>query len=44
MNTPAAFQAYINLALCKYMDQFVVTYLDDIVVYSDTVKEHMQHV
>ena len=44
MNAPAAFQAYINLILCKYIDQFVVAYLDNIVMYSDTVKEHMQHV
>ena len=26
------------------MNQFVIAYLDNIVVYSDTVKEHMQHV
>ena len=44
VNAPAAFQAYINLALCKYMDQFVVAYFDNIVVYSDIVKEHTQHV
>ena len=44
INTPAAFQAYINLTLCKYMNQFVVTYFDNIVVYSDSVEEHMQHV
>ena len=44
MNAPAGFQVYINLALHKYMDQFVVVYLNNIVVYSDTVKEHTQHV
>ena len=37
MNAPTAFQTYINLALHEYMDQFVV-------VYSDTSKEHTQHV
>ena len=42
--TPAAFQAYINLALCKYMDQFVVAYLNNIVIYSDTIEEHTQNV
>ena len=44
VNAPAAFQAYINLTLRKYIDQFVVAYLDDIIVYLDTVKEHTQHV
>ena len=44
MNASAAFQAYINLTLCEYIDQFVVAYLDGIVVYSDTVEEHTQHI
>ena len=44
VNAPAAFQAYINLTFCEYMDQFVVAYLDNIMVYSDIVKEHTQHV
>ena len=39
-----AFQAYINLILCEYMDQFVMTYLNNIVVYSDTNEEHTQHI
>ena len=43
MNAPVAFQAYINLALCEYMDQFVVAYFDNIVVYSDTIEEYTQH-
>ena len=44
MNAPVAFQAYINLALCEYINQFVVAYLNNIVVYSDIIEEHMQHV
>ena len=44
MNVPATFQANINLALCEYIDQFVIAYFNDIVVYLDTVNEHMQHV
>ena len=44
INAPAAFQAYINLALCKYINQFVVAYLNNIVVYLDTNKEYTQHV
>ena len=38
------FQAYINLTLCEYIDQFVVAYLDNIVVYLDTVKKYTQHI
>lgn len=34
VNVPAAFQAYINLALRKYLDVFVIAYLDDLVIYS----------
>jgi hypothetical protein len=32
-NAPATFQAYINNVLRKYLDVFVVVYLDDILVY-----------
>ena len=40
VNAPAAFQAYIKLILCEYMNQFVVAYLDNIVVYLDTIEKH----
>ena len=39
-----AFQAYINLAFCEYMNQFVIAYFNNIVVYSNTVEEHTQHI
>ena len=44
VNAPAAFQAYINLALREYTDIFVLAYLDDIVVYSEREEDHTGHV
>jgi hypothetical protein len=43
-NTPATFQSYINATLWPYLDVFVIAYLDDIVVYSNMVEEHREHV
>jgi hypothetical protein len=34
----------MNDTLMNYLDEFVVTYLDDIIVYSNNKKEHIQHV
>jgi len=41
MNTPVSFQVYINDILYKFLDQFCVTYLNDILIYSDTYEEHV---
>jgi hypothetical protein len=43
-NAPAAFQSYINATLRPYLDVFVIAYLDDIVIYSNTAEEHREHV
>ena len=43
-NAPATFQAYINNVLRKYLDVFVVVYLDDILVYSKTYDDHVRDV
>ena len=42
-NAPAIFQAYINKALTGYIDVFCVIYLDDILVYSDSLSDHKIH-
>jgi hypothetical protein len=44
INALATFQAYINNVLRKYLDVFIVVYLDDILIYSKTYEEHVQHV
>jgi hypothetical protein len=43
-NAPATCQEMINDALRQYLDIFVIAYLDDILVYSVILEEHVQHV
>jgi hypothetical protein len=42
-NAPAGFQRFIFDVLEEYLDIFVMAYLDDILVFSKTLKEHIQH-
>ncbi len=42
-NVPATFQKLMNYILHDYLNDFVVVYLDDILVCSDTFKEHLNH-
>jgi len=44
INAPATCQKMINDALRQYLNIFVIAYLDDIIIYSITLKEHVQHV
>ncbi len=43
-NAPASFQALVNDVLRPYLDDFVVVYLDDILVYSKDLESHIEHV
>src|SRR5213083_2747646 len=43
-NAPDSFQAYINDVIHEYLDKFAVAYLDDILIYSNTLEEHIEHV
>jgi hypothetical protein len=43
-NAPADFQHFINDVLRPYLDVFVTAYLDDILIYSDNLKDHRDHV
>ncbi|XWX00660.1 hypothetical protein V2A60_008681 [Cordyceps javanica] len=43
-NAPATFQTMIDTVLRKQIGVFVVVYLDDILIYSNTLEEHKQHV
>jgi len=42
-NAPATFQRLINNMLREYLDDFVITYLDDILIYSDDLEMHCSH-
>ena len=43
-NAPAVFQHMMNDIFRDLLDQFVVIYVDDILIYSSTQEEHNQHV
>ena len=44
MNVPAIFQKRINSVLGEHLDKFVMAYLDDIIIYSNSEEEHFQYV
>nr|GEV93032.1 putative reverse transcriptase domain-containing protein [Tanacetum cinerariifolium] len=43
-NAPAVFMELINRVCSSYLDQFVIVFIDDIVVYSKTREEHEVHI
>src|SRR5438045_4901782 len=43
-NESGIFQHYINDLLCKFLDVFVIMYIDDILIYLSTLSEHQKHV
>ena len=42
-NAPTTFYTLMNKIFHPYLDKYVVVYLDDIVIYSNTLKEHIEH-
>ena len=42
-NAPAAFMDLMNLVFHPYLDQFVVVFIDDILVYSKDAQENEHH-
>jgi hypothetical protein len=43
-NSPGIFMQLMNDTFADFLNRFVLVFLDDIVVYSDTLEEHEQHV
>ena len=43
-NAPATYQALMNHLFSSYIGCFMDVYLDDIIVYSESLEEHVEHV
>ena len=43
-NVPAIFQHLMNDIFREFLDNFIVCYLDDILIYSKDIKQHEEHV
>ena len=42
-NAPAAFMDLMNLIFCAYLDQFVIVFVDEVLIYLRSLEEHKQH-
>jgi hypothetical protein len=42
-NAPAVFMDYMNRIFQPYLDQFVVIFIEDILIYSKNHQEHAEH-
>ncbi|XP_042404529.1 uncharacterized protein LOC121994622 [Zingiber officinale] len=42
-NAPAVFMDLMNRIFLEYLDQFVIVFIDDILIYSRSEEEHAQH-
>ena len=42
-NAPTVFMCLMNNVMNKYLDKFVVMFIDDILIYSKTEEEHEEH-
>ena len=44
INIPAIFQKRINSVLGEHLDEFIIAYLNNIIIYSNSKKEHFQYI
>jgi len=43
-NSPSVFQSFINDVFRDMLNRWVIVYIDDILIYSNSLQEHVQHV
>ena len=43
INSPATLQTLLNDIFSEYLDDFMVIYLDDMLIFSDSVEDHTRH-
>ncbi len=43
-NSPSVFQHFMNEVFREFLHQFVIVYIDDILIYSQNLAEHRHHV
>lgn len=44
INGPVMYQVVMNHIFALYISVFMDVYLNDIVIYSDTIQDHMKHI
>ena len=44
INVPAIFQKRINSVLGEHLDKFIITYLNNIIIYSNSKEEHFKYI
>ena len=42
-NAPATYQSLMNYIFSPYIGRFLDVYLDDVIIYSDTLEDHLNH-
>ncbi|XP_016377873.1 RNA-directed DNA polymerase homolog [Sinocyclocheilus rhinocerous] len=43
-NSPSVFQGFMNEVIREFLHRFVIVYIDNILIYSQNLAEHRQHV
>ncbi|GBC32790.2 hypothetical protein GLOIN_2v1765994 [Rhizophagus irregularis DAOM 181602=DAOM 197198] len=43
-NAPASFQRLMDKVLKEYLNEFVIVYIDDIMIYSENFEDHLKHI